>query len=298
MGRARRTFDVEAELEAHVEDALECGERVLVHAMAGSKTGLRQIDPAWIRRWCEAHPAAIRVVVDAAQCRLDTHDVRAFLDAGASVSITGSKALSGPPFCGAVLLAGPLLADAEAMLERGEQLPQGLCDTVAVADLPGALADLLPRAQPVNLGLMARWQVALDEIDRLAAVPMGDRVSFSAELVGRLRSELDALSGVRVVGGTSQSTVISFAVVDATGEPLGRAALTPISASILGVPGVYLGHPVELCPGGPGALRFAVGSSTISRALTTGVAPATAADLITDVVIDVLDQFLPQHATV
>lgn len=295
-GRPRRAFDVEAEVEAHIEDAIDCGERVLVHGMAGSKTGLTQLEPAWIRAWSSKH-RDIRTVVDAAQCRVSVRDVAAYLDAGAAVALTGSKAWSGPPFSGAVLLSDALLADAKAALERGARLPQGLRDFLSTTDLPPQLRELLPDCEPVNLGLLARWIVAIDEVDRLEAVPAADRTSFVRELMAGLQTRLPRLPRVRVLPTPVSSTIVSFGVVDSTDELFDKGGAVEFYRTLVGQPGVHVGQPVELSPRGPAVLRFAVGATTITRALMTGEPPTQAAARVVETFVDVLDRALPRHRT-
>ena len=296
-GRPRRAFDVEAEIEAHVEDALDCRELVLVHAMAGSKTGLRQVDPSWVRTWKQRFPEQVRVIVDAAQARCTPGEIRAFLDAGASVSLTGSKALAAPPFCGALLLDDSLLTDLEHAVNDGDALPVGLRDIVAAADLPAALIDAVADPQPANLGLLARWHVALDESARLHAISPTDRALFTEALVQQLRHRLSSLRAVELVPSVDQTpTIVSFHVLDATGEPMDKVALQAVYRSLIERPGVQLGQPVELFKGGPAALRFAIGSTTITRALMAGASPVAQSANVAQTVVDVLDEYLPELA--
>ncbi|SAY46840.1 hypothetical protein KRIGEM_03199 [Komagataeibacter rhaeticus] len=58
-------------------------------------------------------------VVDACQARLDPLRVRAYLDMGWMVMVTGSKFCTGPPFCGALLLP----AGVRRRLEGARPLP-------------------------------------------------------------------------------------------------------------------------------------------------------------------------------
>jgi hypothetical protein len=294
-GRARRPFDVEAEIEAHVEDAMDCREQVLVHVMAGSKTDLRYLDPEWVSRWQRRYPHGLRIVVDAAQARMSAPELRAYLAAGAAISFTGSKALCGPPFSGVLLLDDALVEDIDAA--RSERLPSGLADLFSATDLPTSLRPMLPDAEPVNLGLLARWHVALDEADRLAELPAADRATFTSDLVRHLTSGLEAMDRVRLVPTAGDdSTILAFLVLDAAREPCAKAPICDVYASIVETPGVHLGQPVELCPGGPAALRFAIGATTVSRALA-GLPPGAAAIEAARTTIAVLDQLLPHYAT-
>jgi hypothetical protein len=295
-GRARRPFDVEAEIEAHVEDAFDCREQVVVHVMAGSKTDLRYLDPAWVQRWRDRYPHGLRVIVDAAQARLSAAELHAYLRAGAAISFTGSKALCGPPFSGVLLLDDALLEDI-ANASLAERLPSGLADFFSATDLPGSLRAMLPGAEPVNLGLLARWHVALDEADRLAQLSEADRSRFTTDLMSHLVSGLSTLDRIRVVPAAGlQSTIVAFVLLDAAREPCRKETMSDVHASLIQVPGVQLGQPVELSPGGPAALRFAVGANTVTRALA-GLPPEVAAEDAARTTIAVLDQLLPHYAT-
>jgi len=298
-GRIRRAFDVEAEVEAHVEHAVECNEQVLVHAMAASKTGVRQLGTAWVRTWRERYPDQVRIVVDAAQGRCSPALIRAYLDAGASVAITGSKALCGPPFCGALLLDDALLRDATSARDRGAALPAGFRDFLSGSDLPESLRSLVPSAHRANLGLLARWTVALDEAERYGAVPAVHRELFVAEVVGRLAEGLDRLPRVEVVQAPGAlSTIVSFMLLDAAGEPMPKAALVDVYNALVQTRGVQIGQAVQISTSGAAALRFAVGSTTVTRCIDTDASPTVCGRRTANDALDVLGELLPEWATV
>jgi hypothetical protein len=298
-GRIRRAFDVEAEVEAHVEHAIECNEQVLIHAMAASKTGVRQLGTAWVRRWRDRYPDHLRVVVDAAQGRSSPAQIRAYLDAGASVAITGSKALCGPPFCGALVLDDALLRDALDARDRGIVLPAGFRDFLSAADLPEALRGLLPGAHRANLGLLGRWTIALDEAERYVAVPAVHRELFVAEVVTRLTEGLNRMPRVQVVPapGTSCS-IVSFMLLDAAGTPLPKAALVEVYGALVATRGVQIGQPVQIATTGAAALRFAVGATTVSRSIEADASPTECGRRTASRALDVLGELLPDWATV
>jgi hypothetical protein len=274
-GRARRGFDIDAEIEAHVEYGLDRGRRVIVHVIAGSKTGLHHPEAAWVRRYREGHPGELRVVVDAAQGRLTAATVRDYLDAGASVFMTGSKALSGPAFCSALLLADDLYGDARL----GKPLARGLADFVARADLPVQLEQLAPGFEPVNYGLLARWHVALTEWERLLEMDAEDCDRLVRGIGCGLRARLGAVPGLDVLPSSDQS-IVCFRIADADGW-LGKDALSDVYRRVIAARGVYIGQPVELVAGGQAALRFAVGATTVTRALAKrSEVDAAAADVV------------------
>lgn len=278
-GRARRPFDVEAEVEAHVEAALHDGATVVVHAMECSKTGLTYLDPDWAATWRSRYPATLRVVVDAAQTRISNGRLRAFLAAGASVVATGSKALSGAPFSGVLILDDALLSDAASC----ERLPSGLAALLSAADLPDELARLAAGWEPVNLGLLARWQTAIAQRRNYLEISGDDRRVWHDLVVGELRGGLARLDNVELLEPTNPS-IVSFTVSGAAG-PLSREPLTQLQHD-LAAAGIYLGQPAELASGGPAVLRAAIGDATLTTAaagdganLLREVAAATVAAL-------------------
>lgn len=262
LGRPRKSFDVEAELDAHIDDALASGKKVLVHVMDRSKTGLRQPTVGWVRHRLSNRPRDLRIIVDAAQARLPRQRVHDYLEAGASVLITGSKAISGPPFSAAIILDDALLHDACSL----DALPAGLADNVAQADLPPAMAHLASNWNAANYGLLARWHVALSEWDRVNEVPIDRQHEVRDSIVGALRSELAKNPRLQVLPGGS---IVSICVQTQAGRASHRE-LDAIYRAVVSQPGVQIGQPVELVPGGFAALRFVVGTATITRLLDTG----------------------------
>ena len=113
----------------------------------------------------------------------------------------------------------------------------------------------------------------------------------------QLRHRLSSLHAVELVPSVDQTpTIVSFHVLDATGEPMDKVALQAVYRSLIERPGVQLGQPVELFKGGPAALRFAIGSTTITRALMAGASPVAQSANVAQTVVDVLDEYLPELA--
>ncbi len=264
-GRVRHARDIQAEVEAHAEETIGEGARVLVHVMDGSKTGLRCPDAAWVRAMLGRHRHELRVVVDSAQARSSARHLREHLAAGAALFLTGSKAIGAPPFCGVLVLDDRLLSDAAGATAG---LPDGLAVAVARGDLPPALAGLAgPGFEPVNLALLARWEVGLAEWTRLAALPGDRRRAAARDLLAGWTDGLRSLPGVEVLRHPDGAvpTVLSLRVEDGAGGWLGKDALGEVYARATAAPGVYLGQPVELVQGRHAVLRLAVGAPTVTR---------------------------------
>jgi hypothetical protein len=291
-GRVRRASDVEAEIEAHVEHAADRDLAVLVHVMAGSKTGLGCPDVGWVRTWRSRTPR-LRMVVDAAQLRLSGRELTSYLRAGASVLLTGSKALGAPPFCGAVLLDEAMARDAEALAGSGDGLPAGLARSVSRADLPAALAGLGGGLEPVNTGLMARWHVALDEWQQFVALPRELRRRVTVGLLTGWRDGLSALPGVEVVPPHPGAvpTILSVAVTAPGGGLQGKDGLAEVYERVVEAPGIYIGQPVETVRGRQGVLRLAVGAPTVTRLVRDAERTGGLDRAVADVVGIAVDRF-------
>lgn len=146
-GSLRDSAQVDAEYAAIVSQAAARGQRVLLVLTDISKTGL--IAPsigsvlALRARW----PQQLDVMVDACQLRLDPVTLRAYLAHGFMLALTGSKFITGPTFSGALLLPRAIAANAvDAYTDRS------------------------------NFGLLLRWEAALSEMERFAAVPQEVRL--------------------------------------------------------------------------------------------------------------------------
>lgn len=272
-GTPRTPSAVEAELDRYVEDALARGWRVLVHVLEGSKTELRLPRTSWVSRWHARRPEGLRVVVDAAQARISGARVRSYLDSGASVMITGSKSLSAPPFCAALILDDHLARDAAVTT-----LPAGLVASVAAADLPSGLVGAGPGLEPGNLGLLARWQVALAEWERRDTHDRYLYREVTRAVLDAVRDRVGALPRVRVDPARLQGrSILPISVLGPDGAPLGKAALADVYVAVVRHPGVQLGQPVELVRDGPAVLRAAVGAATVNRLIAEGDVPGGAA---------------------
>ena len=118
-----------------------------------------------VQRLHERFGARLDVVVDACQMRVAPERVRACLEAGWMVLLTGSKFFGGPAFAGALLVPAGVAARAPELAP----LPPGLAGYFTRPEWPGAwqriAADLPERA---NLGLVLRWQAALWEMRAFA----------------------------------------------------------------------------------------------------------------------------------
>ncbi|HET9114282.1 MAG TPA: hypothetical protein VFN66_10520 [Burkholderiales bacterium] len=160
-GYPRSAEAIDNDITGIVASAIAGGQRVLLTLTDVSKTGLIAPSPACAARLLRMYAGRLTVLVDACQCRIVPATLRAYLDCGYMVAITGSKFMTGPSFSGALFLP--------ASIPSGE-LPLALLDYSARTEWPeqrqhGDLSDV------ANCGLLLRWEAALAEMRTFYALP-------------------------------------------------------------------------------------------------------------------------------
>jgi selenocysteine lyase/cysteine desulfurase len=186
-GTARPMAAVEAEIEAAVTLGIAAGQRVILHGLDLSKTGLLAPSLACMARLRARHGLAFDIVLDACQARLSPVSVRAYLDLDAVVLVTGSKFFTGPPFAGAALLP----ASVAARLNTGT-LPAGLAAYFGQDDFPPAARCAKALPPRGNFGLALRWHAALGEMKALLRVPPVRRAEILRAFGATVRAAIAA----------------------------------------------------------------------------------------------------------
>jgi hypothetical protein len=205
-GAVRPAADIDQACDDLARQARAAGRHVLMHRLDVSKTGLLAPGLDMLDGLSDVSDPDVAlpdvsgpdgpgpdvprpdVVVDACQTRLDPARVRAYLDRGWMVMITGSKFFTGPPFCGALLLPAAIVA------RLGGGLPAGLAQySHRGAWPPHAAARVLPPGE--NIGLVLRWYAALAEMEALRDIPrvvVRDRLDrFLTALEGAIDADPD-----------------------------------------------------------------------------------------------------------
>ena len=210
-----------------VADAIANGTKVLLQVMDGSKLGRRVPSDQCLQTIQTRWPDDVQVVVDACQMRLGRRRLRAYLDRGFMVLITGSKFFGGPPFSGALLVPAAL-SDAIGAADR---MPHGLRDYGTRSDWPWRWRMLRSHFSPhANLGQWLRWEAALEEIRAYFYVPGAfrrmavQRLATGIAAIVNASPSLRLLSPQRDQGGSSikdedleMTTIFPFTI-----EPAGR----------------------------------------------------------------------------
>lgn len=169
-GSMRRMAAIDQDCEQAVARGIAEGRKILLHVLDVSKRGRAAPSLEGVKAICERYGGeAVDVVVDACQARLSSGAIRACVEAGWLVLVTGSKFFTGPPFSGALLVP-------PAMVERLERqaLPAGLRGYTSAAEWPD-LAAAASLRDDANYGLVLRWHAALGEMKAFEAVPSARR---------------------------------------------------------------------------------------------------------------------------
>ncbi|HSM41990.1 MAG TPA: hypothetical protein VK862_14650, partial [Afifellaceae bacterium] len=233
---------IDTELVRRGRQALERGHHVLVHVLAGSKTGLTAPSHECVETLVEQAPDRVDVVVDACQMRSDLHALGGLVDRGWMVQISGSKFLTGPPFSGALMIptemrrriegVGRLLAQAPGT-GRAEDWTSWWATRLPVSADPG----------PPGFGSVMRWFPAVLEAQLLAEIPEKLRrwafERFRSVIIARLAEsrwlrpiDLDSPGSGRTSDTFSRLSIVSFEVLARRGEgkhtPLDEASCRSI----------------------------------------------------------------------
>ncbi len=157
-GMPRCGRDIDEEAAMRVESLVKRRGKVLVVLADVSKTGMIAPSLSFAHEMKERYPDSVEILVDACQFRLARENLRAYLEKGFMVAVTGSKFLTGPTFSGALLVP---------------------CSPVRPADLDE------------NIGLLLRWEAALAELRLFLAAPEAGVENFLARFSDSIRTRLE-----------------------------------------------------------------------------------------------------------
>lgn len=180
--------DMLLSIGAAVEAALAADRHPLVHVVHGSKTGLILPSLDHIDAIRRRHGTAVTFVVDACQARLGGEAIQAYLDRGATVFVTGSKFMGGPPFSGFALV--PRIA-----VEQAAPLPAGFVDIFRRAEWPSLWSGASELPEGSNLGLLLRLEASIYELElfqKLGAADVRRTLDLFDEAVDALAADLGA----------------------------------------------------------------------------------------------------------
>jgi len=186
-GSLRAAAEVEDELKVMVQAASQAGRKVLLTVADVSKSGLISPGLETVLDLVQRFPRTVEVLIDACQFRLSPASLRAYLDRGFMVAVTGSKFLAGPTFSAALLVPGSV---SERLRDR--LLRPGLRPYSARAEWPADWGARAALTDAVNFGLLLRWEAALGELTAFRAIPEADVMAFASAFADEVQARLAA----------------------------------------------------------------------------------------------------------
>ena len=208
-------------------------------------------------------------VVDLCQFRVDSDLISQLLAHGAAVMLTGSKFFGAPPFCAALLVPEDLCARL-ATVSASAIAPFG--KVFSAYDVPALLENMrveLPALR--NLGLRARWEAALDEMEAYSAWSPAETNGVIAEWNAAVVERLAASAAFTLMPDQdlTNDSIISMQIVGRDGElsfeQLGKlfevVVTTEHEGFTRGRNRAFVGQPVRY--GDRAFLRLALGSHAV-----------------------------------
>lgn len=184
-GIPRPLAAIDAEVETLANKAVASDRRVLLILVDQSKTGLIAPSPACVMALHRRYPDNIEVLVDACQFRIALPTLRAYLDQGFMIALTGSKFLTAPSFSAVLLMPSEV---AERLQKR--KFPSGLLPCSSKANWPNDWTGPEHLDHATNFGLLLRCEIALDELRKFRAVPQATAIDFLQTFAEAIRQRL------------------------------------------------------------------------------------------------------------
>ncbi|MEL6108900.1 MAG: hypothetical protein AAFU85_23065 [Planctomycetota bacterium] len=274
-GTIRLASDLDAELQQCVSEAVEAGYRVLVHAVAHSKTGLFAPRLETLNRIHARLPNDVIILVDAAQGRLGasfgTVAAGQLVAQGWMVHTTGSKFFGGPPTSGALIVPRRL-----RVRERRHGLPLAFGNYFSRAEMPKEWTAIRQSMDSwINVPAIVRWAAAIAEINSYQRIPAKTRSQILHRFEQSARRYFADQKGLAILPSFDSansdwsdgsffapSSVMSIQLEN--GNRIGEERVLAIQRSLSVSNSIQLGTPVEVAPN-RWALRLALGAPMMTR---------------------------------
>jgi hypothetical protein len=168
-GQLKSSTQLDTEIFDAISTTNESGRHIVLHAMDQSKLGYQSPSETMIRKLDSLDNLSIQIIVDGSQLRLDPIDIRAYLNKGYIVTITGSKYFTGPPYAGALIIPKSVSASINAVKNT---IPKGLTNYYNHSDWPTSWFCSKDLPDGFNYGSSMRWNAAIVEMDRYYKTPI------------------------------------------------------------------------------------------------------------------------------
>lgn len=184
-GSLRAAHQIDEDISTIAAASARMGRKVLLVMVDVSKTGLISPSVACAQDLKQRFPEQVEVLVDACQLRLAPATIAAYLRHDFMVAVTGSKFMTGPAFSAALLVPPSTVQRLE-----GQPLPGALRELCARGELPDGWAGAPALDDRANFGLLLRWEAALEEMRRFAALPPTAVAAFFREFAEAVSERL------------------------------------------------------------------------------------------------------------
>ena len=230
-GLKRPIADIDTEVEALIQQSLAIQQRVLLIMIDVSKTGMIAPSPACVAAQRARHADQVDVLVDACQFRISNSTLKAYLNLGCMVALTGSKFLTGPVFSGVLQIPAKL-----ASRLAQQTLPPALTGCSARAEWPEYWRARQQLPDTANWGLLLRFEAALSELKAFRALNEDKISSFLKQFADAIQHALHASPHFELLSETQLDrhpictetgwdqipTIFPFLLLHRPGSPLDR----------------------------------------------------------------------------
>lgn len=214
-------------------------------------------------------------IVDICQFRVSRRLINQLLDMGCLVMITGSKFYQAPPFCGGMLVPKDLVSKFK---EENLNYIEGFDRVFSKHDIPSSQTWLREQFKDYqNLGLLARWEAALYEIEQLNSYKVHTILKQARKWNRAVTKELGKNPEVFDIMPETNRTnwsIVSFQVKDQSGNFVKGDDLEAFYQQVIATPiakldnkKALIGQPVHI--GDQSYIRMALGSYNLRRLIET-----------------------------
>lgn len=154
----------------------------------------------------------IQWIVDLCQFRTDREILNTMADRGVMTMITGSKFYQAPPFCGALMVPKTIIDKLKA---ADTKVDPGFKKIFSACDIPECLPNIREQFEMCNNpGVIGRWEIAVDEIEKYYALEWQKCDDVIAEWSAMVKDFINESKFFQLMPDNTRTTrsIVSFRV--------------------------------------------------------------------------------------